>query len=1081
MCYLNNVRHSYVLQLLTLLALTTFVTDALNAQVAGATLSGTVTDESGGGIPLAQVLIKDLATEVTRTVSTDSAGFYSAPNLLPGDYEVTTSAGGFATRVQTGITLTVGAQQVLNQILQVGRVTEKVRVTAELPTVELETSTIGAVVNSTTVRELPLNGRSWSDLATLQPGVSAIVTQPDISSAQHARGNRGFASELTISGARPVQNNYRLDGVSLNDYANGSGSVLGGNLGVDAIEEFSVLTSNYSAEYGRTSGGVINAITRSGTNQFHGGAYEFARNSALDAANFFDVTKPPFQRNQFGGLVGGPIQKDKTFIFGDYEGVRQSQGITQVNIVPSAAARLGNLSTGMVIVDPSAQKYLGFFPLPNGAILPPGETGVFSFAAQQVATENFFTTRVDHKISEKDALFGTYMYDNTTFTSPDNLDDVLIGSLTKRQALILEENHIFSPRLVNSFRFGINQERVDNGQTISAINPLAADLSLGALPGRAAAAINVGPLSGFAGALNGAGSAFFRYVSFQGYDDAFITKGRHLIKFGGSLERIHSNFNNPSDNGTFNFGSLSDFLTNRPQSFRAELGSSDFRRHIRSTVIGLYIQDDWRVRPHLTLNLGLRYEISTVPKDANNMLSHLVNITDAQPVVGNPYFLNPTLHNFEPRVGFAWDPFGDGKTAIRGGFGIFDVLPLPYEFLLLMGDGGPFTVAASATQLPPGSFFSGATSLLSPLAVRQIYLDHRPHRNYVMQRNLIIQHELASKLTALVGYVGSRGVHQPFRADDINIVLPTLTSAGYLWPSPIGSGTVLNPNVGDMRGLMWAGNSFYDALEVGVNKTLSHGLQFQGSFTWSKSIDNNSSTTVGDPFSNSISSLQWFDLRLSRGLSDFNIGRILVINGTWLVPEFKGLSGPAARVANGWQLGSIFKAQDGLPFTATFGTDGDPLGLNSTDPYDFPNRLNGPGCGTLVNVGNPNNYIKTQCFAVPTAPSPAFYAANCDPNQGTAPQCFNLRGNAGRNILIGPGLVNLDFSVFKNNYIPRISENFNVQFRTEVFNIFNRPNFSVSTNNNIFDSTGAPISSAGLLTSTATTARQIQFAVKIIW
>jgi len=281
--------------------------------------------------------------------------------------------------------------------------------------------------------------------------------------------------------------------------------------------------------------------------------------------------------------------------------------------------------------------------------------------------------------------------------------------------------------------------------------------------------------------------------------------------------------------------------------------------------------------------------------------------------------------------------------------------------------------------------------------------------------------------------------------------------------------------------LMWAGNSSYNALEVGVNKAMSHGLQIQGSFTWSKSIDNNSSTTVGDPFSNSISSLQWFNLRLSRGLSDFNVGRILVVDGTWQIPEFKGITGPASWALNGWQLGAIFKAQDGLPFTATFGTDGDPLGLNSTDPYDFPNRLSGPGCGSLVNPGNANNYIRTQCFAVPTAPTPAFYAANCDPNQGTAPQCFNLRGNAGRNILIGPGLVNMDFSVFKNNYVRRISESFNVQFRAEIFNVFNRPNFSVSTNNNIFDSTGAPISSAGLLTSTATTARELQLAVKIIW
>jgi hypothetical protein len=354
-----------------------------------------------------------------------------------------------------------------------------------------------------------------------------------------------------------------------------------------------------------------------------------------------------------------------------------------------------------------------------------------------------------------------------------------------------------------------------------------------------------------------------------------------------------------------------------------------------------------------------------------------------------------------------------------------------------------------------------------------------------MQWNLNIQRELTPNLSALIGYVGSHGVHQPFRTDDANIVLPTaLTPQGYVWPNPQASGNVINPNAGAIRLLNWNGDSFYDALQIGVTKRMSHGLQVQGSFTWAKSIDNNSGVVAGDTLANSISSLSWFNLRLTRGLSDFNVGRTFVVSGTWQLPSAKSTFAPVAWLASGWELGAIFKANDGVPFTPTFGTDGDPLGLNSSDPWDFPNRLTGPGCGRAVNPGNPKEYIKLGCFAVPTAPSQAFYTQYCDPNVGVYPQCFNLRGNAGRNSLIGPGLAALDFSVFKNNPIRKISENFNVQFRAEFFNILNRANFAVPVspdNTDIFDSNGGPTGVAGLLTSTTTTAREIQFAVKFIW
>jgi hypothetical protein len=1114
---------------------------SLQAQVAGGTLSGTVVDKSGAVVPKAQIVITNTATGVTHSVTTNADGFYTAPNLLPGSYEVTTSAPGFATLVRSGITLTVGAQQVLNLTLQIGNTQQQIEVVGEAPTVELASSSISEEVNSTTVRELPLNGRSWTDLANLQPGVAGIQTQSPFTQGAN-RGNRGFGSQMSVSGARPQQNNYRLDGVSINDYANGaSGSVTGGDLGVDAIQEFSVLTSNYSAEYGRTAGGVVNAITRSGTNQFHGSAYEFLRNSALDARNFFDPAQiPPFRRNDFGASAGAPIRKDKLFIFGNYEGVRQSKGISSLSTMPSAAMRNGILhdSNGNLenqhgcvyqgwtqangcpkppftgpppplvmpltsqsqcganshllapgqaglCVDDSAAKYLGLFPLPNGATRSNGDTGDFTFAGQQVVREDFFTTRVDEKFSEKDSLSGTYLYDDTPFTFPDSFDDVLLGSHTRRQTVILEESHVMNSSMVNTLRVGFNRVRADNDTSVQSINPLAADKSLGGTPGQAAAQVKMSGVSLFTGGLGGKPSGIWRWNSYQVYDDAFLTRGTHSLKFGVAIERMQTNAITYSDStGLFSFGSRAAFLTNQPARFDSGFPQTQNPRGLRQSLFGVYAQDDWHLRPNLTLNLGLRYEMVTVPTEAHNLISLLTNITDPAPHLGSPVYSNPTLRNFEPRVGFAWDPFRTGKTAVRGGFGLFDALPLEYEFHL--GESAPYNQFGIAINPPQGSFYTGAFALLAaPTAANGTYIEPQPRRDYVMQWNLNVQQQLAPSLAVMVGYVGSRGVHQPFKADDGNFVIPTLTPVGYLYPI---NGATINPKLGKISTITWSGNSFYDALQVGVQKKMSHGLQAQGSFTWGKSIDSNSATAYGDTFSNSISSLHWFDQKLSRGLSDFNIGRTLVINVVWNVPAPKSLSGPAAWVLDGWELGGIYTASDGVPFTATFGTDADPLGQLNSDPWDFPNRLTGSGCQTLTNPGDPINYIKTQCFAVPTAQ--ASLTAQCVTAPGAATPapagqvyCINLLGNAGRNILIGPGTSNLDFSIFKNNPVKKISENLNIQFRAEFFNVLNRPNFAVPItpdNTDIFDSTGA-LGAPGLLTSTNTTSREIQFGLKMTW
>ena len=1092
------------------------------AQVAGGNLSGTISDPSGRLVPQAQISIQNVATGITTTITTNSDGYYTAANLLPGEYQITVSAKGFAVEVRKGISLTVGAQQVIDLTLQVGSAAKTVvEVTTEAPAVQLASSDISAVVNATTVRELPLNGRSWTDLAALQPGVDTIQTQPTFAVGAD-RGNRGFGQQLTISGARPQQNNYRLDGVSLNDYANGApGSVLGGNLGVDAIQEFSVLTSNYSAEYGKTSGGVVNAITRSGTNTFHGSAYEFLRNSALDARNFFEdptASKAPFKRNQFGGAVGGPIIKNRTFFFADFEAIRQSKGIAVVDTVPSNAARAGLLCSNPAGADPSkpcatnqlpviagktdangvdlkAKAYFPLFPIPNGSILGNGDTALFTFAGQQVVNENFVTSRVDHKFSEKDSLYGTYVFDRTPYSAPDGMNNVKLGSLSSRQFLAVEETHGFTPTFVNAVRFGFNHEAVNNNQSLAAIKAVASDSTLGSFAGRNAAQVQISGASLMPGGVGGLPTYLYHWNSFQVYDDAFLNRGRHTIKFGVAVERMLMQATALTDpSGIWQFADVPSFMTNQPSRFQGGIVSTLSPRDVRQTIFGGYLQDDWRWLPNLTLNLGLRYEMATVPTEIHGKLANLRNLKDANPHLGDPFFVNnPTTKNFEPRIGFAWDPLRNGKMAVRGGAGLFDVLPLPYQFILLVTQAAPFFEYTSIKNPGAGTFFDGVLPPFPANKLRQTYTDPSPKRNYVTQWNLNLQYQLTPSVAAMVAYVGSRGVHQPFRVDDADMALPTLTSAGYVWDP---NASRLNDNYGSIRGMFYQGRSYFNALETQLAKRMSHGFQLQGTFTWGKSIDTSSATVAGDAFGNSISSLNWFDMRLTRGLSDFNVGRTLVVNGTWDIPTAKSFSGPAKWIAGGWELGMILTVSDGVPFTPTWGTGDDPAETQNNDDWAFPNRLGGPGCKTLTNPGSRNNYIKTECFSVPTAPDMAFWNANCDqfpptlqpssgpPVQATFPQCFNLRGNAGRNILIGPGITSLDFSVFKNNRIKRISENFNVQFRAEIFNIVNHPNFAPPTvpdNSDIFLSDGTLSGSAGLLTRTTIPERQIQFAIKFIF
>jgi Carboxypeptidase regulatory-like domain/TonB dependent receptor/TonB-dependent Receptor Plug Domain len=1147
-----------------------------HAQVTGATLTGTVTDPSGAVVTGAQVTAKNSATGETRQVTSDSAGLFNMPNLTPGSYDVRVSATGFASSAQSGLTLAVGQTQQLNFALKVGDTTTTVQVTEAAPQIDLTSSALSGQVESETVRELPLNGRDWTSLAVLQPGVKPIETQ--MSYATSARGNRGFGSEMTVSGQRSTFNNYRIDGISVNDYAMAApGNVIGVVLGVDAIQEFSVLTGGFPAEYGRATGGIVNAISRSGTNQFHGAVYEFLRNSALDANDYFTRSAgqpiPPFRRNQFGVSAGAPIIKDKLFVFADYEGLRQSKGVPAVSGVLSNDARLGFIQSSNFVgagatsynlpnslgfaagtpctaasgnpgtylsplanlcVDNYSAKLLGLFPtsaLPKGSN---ADLATFVFAGVQTVPENFGTIRADYRIGNSDSIFGTFLKDNAIYNQPDAFNDVLSQSTTARTTIAIEENHTFGSSFVNAARVGYNRDNVRNQFTPTAINPLAGDPAAGAITGQAAPRLSVhGGVTDFFGGTNGGSHYLHTWNSYQYYDDAIWTKGAHTIKICGGVERMLYNqhtFQEPA--GRYQFNDYVGFLEGVPKSWEAGLlNVVDNPREFRQTTFSLYAQDDWKIKSNLTINLGLRYEPTTVLKDAQGRITNLATITASSPTCGTsftapgpalpgsscggtgPYYKNPTLRNFEPRVGFAWDPFKDGKTSVRGSFGIYDVDPFAGYFLLQQNQAGPFLVFKSihgtgnwngqAGNWGPGD---GGTQLanFAGSKLAESTIEGTPHRNYIEEWNLTLQRQLTSDLSLTVGYVGSHGVHLMMRGDDGNMTGAPQTATpevqtpfGYLFP---GGGAQVNPTMGIIRYIYWNTTANYNALNVNLDKKFAHGFQLQAAYTYSKSLDDDSQTIAGDTFANGINSPWWWLPKAFYGPSDFNVTHTLSVNALYTLPTPKDWNGFRKEALAGWEVGGIFTFNSGTPTTAI--NNGDPLNLGNSGADQMGPLVKLPNCNPVNKnwIGGPAPvYINEACYSEPSLPTTALASLPypCVPFASTSAfanvpgsatsYCSNLSPlNVGRNQLYGPNFLNMDFSVHKVFPITKISEQFNVQFRAEMFNIFNHSNFvppqpcSGDCNSGLFNPDG---SSAGVgnLAELAGLPREIQFALKVQW
>ena len=1023
---------------------------AVYAQSVSASLQGTIADSTGSVIPGAKVQVRNAGTGVTVDLTTDSEGRYRAPVLQPGDYEVKVAANGFQSVLRKGITLAVGQDAVVDLSLQTGQVASEVTIEASVSTINTLNASLSGLVEPRQIRELPLNGRSFDQLALLQPGVSGALT-----AGNDVVGGR--SPKISVNGARPEQNNFLLDGTDINNvYGKTPGSVAGVLLGVDAVREFQVLTNAYSAEFGSAAGGVINAVTRAGENEYHGTLFHFHRNSALDARNFFNPRSEPdpFKRNQFGGVLGGRIKKDKTFFFAAFEGLIERLGIVGNTAVPDDNARQGRLANAdgtfrTIQLHPSIPRYLEtLFPRGNGPLLAGGGQRYF-FSRSQPTDEYFVQGRIDHQISAKDQIFGRYTISDgkvnrwVASTVPINY----IGETSRNQYFTLEHQHTFSPALLNMTRLGFSRsvQIADNVRTVQ----IPSELSF--IPGQQFGFFSI------TGLVANIGGEFRvprldHYNNFQLSNTSFLTKGSHGLRFGFQGMRLHFNqFAASSLGSVLVFSNLENFLRGIPLSADFPVtGRFDPVRGWRNWYTALFIQDDYKVRPGLTVNAGLRYEYLTVPKEVNGKVTNLRSLSDTQLTVGDPFHQDSKL-NFAPRIGLAWDPFGDGKTSVRAGFGMFYDQLLPKYYVFSGGLNPPFTVR---TSIAPPIPFPNILANFNPNAPFPPILQTANFNlttPYVMQFNLSAQRRLPGELDLTVAYAGSRGNHL-IRLADGNLARESIVN-GIKTYNPAGGRR--NPNFGGVTHRETDAQSFYHSLQVSAIRQYDSGFRAQLSYTFSRSIDDASGINSQD-FSGVVQyGLDYYDRTIDRGLSAFHVKHLLSFNWTYELPFAKQDRGLKGAVLGGWILNNIATIRSGNPFTVrmSFNRSGN-LNTVNFSANERPNIKAGRSNNPIL--GGVTQYFDVTAFELPPV---------------------NTRGTLGRNTLIGPGMVNIDMSLSKTF---RLAEKRNLQFRTEVFNLPNRANFSIPSGLITFtNAAGAVAPTAGQITSTTTTARQIQLALKL--
>ena len=1035
--------------------------NAVSAQGTTGSISGTVIDETKAVMPGVTITARNVETGLERTQVTDGDGRYRVLNLTPGTYTVTAELQGFSTVRRENLVVAINRDVLADVELKVGGLTEQVNVAGETSSVSLGSTTVGGVVTTQQIAELPLNGRSFTQLATLQPGV--VVSR---GTARDFTGGFG-STQLAIGGARPEHTGYLMDGTNIADISDKAPSSLSGVLlGVDTVQEFSVQTHGYSAEFGRAAGGIMSAVTKSGTNRFRGSLFEFHRNDSLDSRNYFASGElPDFQRDQYGGSLGGPILRNQLFFFGAYESLRERNAFTRFARLPNALAHQGIVpnASGQLVnvgVHPTARPYLDLlFPIPDGQDFGDG-TAEAAHSHQDPTDEHFGVGKIDWNLGKTGStLMMRWSKDvsDTEISQPHPLFFEQVG--TETRYFTTQYQQVFTQKLLNTLRFAANRTGRDN----DLISTIDIPTSLYFTEDPHWGAINITNVS-TAGSVATIPVDYQQDV-FQLSDTLTWTANNHVLKGGFDWQKYHfDGFSYSRYGGEFRFRNLTEFLTLRRSAtaqadrFTGNLPGTDTYRQMRQHYVSFFLQDDWRASNNLSLNVGLRYEFVTDPKELNGQVAGLLSLDDLESgplgvTPGTPLFKNPSKSNgLAPRLGLAWNPFGDKKTTVKGGYGIF-YQPLTTSFYR----GTTFRVYpyfAGVDIRQPPVFGPGNIAVLAggvnPATVqkRSEFIFYDIKQPFMQQWHVNTERDLGRNVVAELGYIGSKGHNLPFYGD------PNTTPSFYDEDGVkrlVPGATLRYPSWGRIRTRTNIARSIYHGMTAGLNKRYSDGWQAQVSYTFGNAKDTWSGGQIGgSDFDNGAgSATDWWDPEYEFGPSNYDVRHNLVINGVWVLPIGRNLTGLAGFFAKGWQIGGVFQASTGLPFTPFLGYDqvGD---RQSDDGLHKPN-VN----GEVTYPGTAEQWFDPGVYSVPAA---------------------GVFGNARRNSLRAPGLKIADLSLFKNFQLGR----YQGQFRLEAFNAFNWVNLGLP-DATIFTAGGVRNPTAGRIRSTSTPARQLQLGFKFLF